>query len=529
MEYAIDFGTSNTAIARTDGTGEIETIRLSGLSLLQGDNPPLIPSIVYVEDACQGRVLVGQEVRDRGLDLKTSPSGEKRYFHSFKRGIGAGLPGFAPELDGQTVTLDRVGAWFLNRLLDALPDAEALVFTVPVESFEAYRYWLATLCAPRDRIKQVRLLDEPTAAALGYGLRGDGETVLVIDFGGGTLDLALVKLQAAPRGDRAHPLGLLLKWGDRAVNTQRRAPTARTLAKAGQHLGGMDIDHWLADYFQRQCGLPSANPIVARLAERIKIALSSSDTATEVYFDERTFESYELSLDRPTFEAILTQQGFFQRLEATLDRVAQQAQSQGVDLQQVDAVLLVGGTAQIPAVRNWVRQRFAPEIVRSDRPFEAIARGAVSQRWEVTDILYHSYGIRYWDKRYKRHGWHPIVRSGQALPLTAPVELVLGASVADQPSIELIVGELAETDIEVYFEGDRLVTRSLNSRTLEVRPLNDTNAGRTIARLDPPGQPGIDRVKVTFTIDARRMLCITVEDLLAGETLLANCPVVQLA
>ena len=97
MAIAIDFGTSNTVVARWNPVNQqAETLSLGGLSIQQNLNPPLIPSLVYVENAIDNKVLVGQQVRDRGLDL----SGESRFFRSFKRGIGADIQGFLPELDG---------------------------------------------------------------------------------------------------------------------------------------------------------------------------------------------------------------------------------------------------------------------------------------------------------------------------------------------------------------------------------------------------------------------------------------------
>ena len=86
MAIAIDFGTSNTVISRWNAaTKQAETVTLPGLSLVGGMNPPLIPSLVYVEDESKDRVLLGQMVRDRGLDLQS----DNRYFRGFKRGIGA--------------------------------------------------------------------------------------------------------------------------------------------------------------------------------------------------------------------------------------------------------------------------------------------------------------------------------------------------------------------------------------------------------------------------------------------------------
>ncbi|NJL40101.1 MAG: Hsp70 family protein [Leptolyngbyaceae cyanobacterium SM1_4_3] len=528
MVYAIDFGTSNTVIARWNAaTQQPETLALIDLSFRLGKNPPLIPSLVYVEDAASGKVLAGQTVRDRGLDLSSDP----RFFRNFKRGIGAEIQGFLPELDGQTVALEQTGQWFLTQVIQQLqrdPNFNSLVFTVPVDSFEAYRNWLSGVCQSL-QVEQVRMLDEPTAAALGYGLAA-GETLLVIDFGGGTLDLSLVQLQG-DRQSQSKPLGFILKWGQKTLTESGQRPKiARVLAKAGQNLGGSDIDNWLVDYFATTQGL-AVTPLTLRLAERLKVQLSEQTEAAEAYFNDETFESYELQLDRDRFTTILQEHQFFERLDESMTQVLRQARRQGLEVSDINAVLLVGGTAQIPAVQDWVKQYFEPEKIRSERPFEAIAQGAlqISQGIDLKDFLYHSYGIRYWDRRNNRHSWHPLIKEGQPYPMPDPVELVLGASTDNQPSIELVIGELgAEVGgTEVFFEGDRLVTRSLSSGKTQVQPLNDQAS--TIAKLTPPGSPGSDRIKVLFWLDGDRFLRITVEDLFTAETLLENRAVVQLS
>ncbi|MEA5575805.1 Hsp70 family protein [Anabaena sp. UHCC 0451] len=528
---AIDFGTSNTVITRWNPvTQQSETLTLPGLSIQQSLNPPMIPSLVYVEEASQGKILVGQQVRDRGLDLK----GDTRFFRSFKRGIGANIQGFLPELDGEMITFEKVGKWFLTRIIKELAPMEggldSLVLTVPVDSFEAYRYWLGRVCQALP-VKEVRMLDEPTAAALGYGLAAQ-ENLLVIDFGGGTLDLSLVTLdqnaQANPK-----PVGFLLKWGDKSLaeDSKQKVKTARVLAKAGQNLGGTDIDNWIVDYFAKTQGLP-VNAVIARLAERVKIQLSTQNQASEVYFNDETFESYELDLNRQTLENILKENGFFDKLHDAMMTLLQQARRQAIELDDINAVLLVGGSVQLPAVQTWVSQYFEPEKIRCERPFEAIAQGAlqITQGLEIKDYLYHSYGVRYWDRRHQRHSWQPIIKTGQAYPMSQPVELVLGASRENQPSIELIIGELgAQTGgTEVYFDGDRLITRQLESFATTVRPLNDTENGKKIAKLSPPGFPGSDRIKVLFQVDAQGFLRITIEDLLTNNTLAENQLVTQL-
>ncbi|MEA5572005.1 Hsp70 family protein [Calothrix sp. UHCC 0171] len=535
MAIAIDFGTSNTVIARWNPvTQQPETLSLSGLSIQQSLNPPLIPSLVYVEDARQGKILAGQQVRDRGLDLVNEP----RFFRSFKRGIGADIQGFLPEIDGKNVTFEDAGKWFLTQVISQLslstPEVvDSLVLTVPVDSFETYRYWLGGVCEDL-AVQEVRMLDEPTAAALGYGM-SDREILLVIDFGGGTLDLSLVRLdQTVQQAASSKPLGFLLKFGNKSLaeDSKQKVKTARVLAKAGQNLGGTDIDNWIVDHFAKTQGLVTT-PLTTRLAEKVKIQLSTQTQAGEVYFNEETFESYEIDLNRDTFTEILKNNGFFQRLDDAMTSLLQQARRQGIEVADINAVLLVGGTSQLPAVQEWVKNYFDAGIIKCDRPFEAIAQGALqlTQGLEIKDFLYHSYGIRYWDRRNNRHSWHPIVKSGQPYPMSQPVELVLGASMENQPSIELIMGELgAESGgTEVYFDGDRLITRRLDGGVTSVKPLNDKDGARSIANLTPPGFPGSDRVKIMFLVDGQRFLRITVEDLLTNETLLENQLVAQLS
>lgn len=533
MTIAIDFGTSNTLVTRWNPVSQQpETLTLSGLSLKMSDNPPLIPSLVYVEDASRNEVIIGQNVRDRGLDLKS----DSRFFRSFKRGIGADIQGFLPELDEEVITFEKVGELFLSSVINNLIETEflgkdvleSLILTVPVDSFETYRNWLGHVCQSLP-VQQIRMIDEPTASALGYGIKSGG-TILVVDFGGGTLDLSLVRLETK---NIQQPLGFILKWGQKDLSkSNQKSTTARVLAKAGQNLGGSDIDNWIGDYFTTTQGVKSS-PLITRLAEKLKIQLSSKNQASEVYFDDQEFESYQLDLDRDTLETILKQNDFFTRLDESMIQVLQQARRVGIETTDIDAVLLVGGTVLIPSVKTWINQYFDRSKIKSEKPFEAIAQGALqlTQGVEVQDFLYHNYGIRYWDRRNNKHNWHSIIKSGQSYPLQKPIELLLGASVENQPSIELIIGELGTDtgNTEVYFDGDRLITKLLSSEETLVKPLNDRDGARTIAQLNPPGFPGSDRIKLLFTVDEKCFLRLTVKDLLTNQTLLENQIVVQLS
>ncbi len=522
MVLAIDFGTSNTVLCRWNvATQSAEVLALDAIAQ-RVSGQALVPSLLYVEDAQQANVLIGQPVRDQGLDRS------ERCFKNFKRGIGTSIQGFMPDLDGRTLSFEQVGEWFLTQVIEQLRQQEdpldEVVLTVPVDSFETYRNWLGRLCQSW-HVNRVRMIDEPTAAALGYGLT-DNQTVLVIDFGGGTLDLAIVQL----RGGRSQGLGYILKWGQKAMGASaQKVSTAKVLAKAGENLGGADIDQWVAQYLCDHYGI-SVSPLTLRLAEQLKIQLSTALSANESYFDDETFDSYDLTLEREQFETVLQEQGFFERLDKRVTEVLQQGRRQGIDIEDIDAVLLVGGTTQIPAIQTWAKRRFEQTNLYCDRPFTAVSAGALQlQQVKLTDFLYHGYGIRFWDRRNNCHGWHPIIPQGQPYPMTQPVELVLGASSDKQPSIELIIGELGQQQgsTEVYFEANRLVTRQTQAGQSIAQPLNDK--APKIASLNPPGMPGEDRVKLSFTVDQNRLLRVTVEDMLTAEVLATNQAVVELS
>ncbi|AFZ46781.1 Heat shock protein 70 [Cyanobacterium stanieri PCC 7202] len=527
MAIAIDFGTSNTVITKFDpDTQTTEIVKLANIAQKTALNPELIPSLVYVKDAQNLDLIVGQKVRNQGLDI----SNDKRFFSNFKRGIGSNIQGFLPQLDNQNITFEQIGEWFLSSILNELSEKpDSLIITVPVDSFESYRNWLTEVCQ-KWQIEQVRIIDEPTAAALGYETQQD-DFILVVDFGGGTIDFSLVQLDL---GKSKQAQGFILKWGEKVLgtNSAQKNKIAKVIAKAGMNLGGADLDNWLMDYFHREKDIPKSS-LISRLAERIKIKLSQEESAEEVYFNDRTLETYELSLDRKTFEEILNENQFFPQLDNLMENVLQQAQRNGVVKENIDKVLLVGGGSQIPALQTWLQSYFSPEKIKCDRPFSAIAMGAlkIEQGLQIKDFLYHSYGIRYWNRRKNRHDWHTIIPSGQPYPMANPIPLYLGASVENQPSIELIIGELGEqiTSTEVYFDGDRIVTKQVTSGNTTVQPLNDKEGGRSIAQLNPLGNPGSDRIKVLFMVDEQCTLRITVEDLLSNETLIDNCAVAQLS
>lgn len=513
--YAIDFGTSNTVVARWNSvTEQKETLKLPSFSTKWTGLPPLVPSLIYVEDARLGSVLCGQEVRDRGLDLHQ----DVRCFRNFKRGIGLPISGFQPKLDGQLVSLDQTGQWFLKAIIRKLqscaPELETLILTVPVDSFDAYRHWLTQLCQVLE-IPHIKMVDEPTAAALGYHLDHQ-DIILVVDFGGGTLDLSLVQLS------RENTTGQSLQWGEQNRTELSFPHKARVIAKVAQNLGGADIDYWLADYFAATRGF-QVTPLAVRLSERLKIQLSQHAKATEVYFDDQSLESYELEIKRSEFNQILDQHHFFEIFNTATAQLLHQAKREGLTVADIHAMPVVGGTGKIPAVQDQLCQNFSSDRIYTHQPFEAIAHGALqlSQGVQLQDHLYHGYGIHYWDWQRQCHGWQPLIPVGQPYPMTEPVEIILGASSEHQQHLELYLGELGSNQINtaIYFEGDRLITKTLPQDHTPVKILQTRHPQ---IPLDPLGYPGQDRIRLLCWIDGNRMLRATVEDRISKKILIEN-------
>src|SRR5574341_2154037 len=241
-KVSIDFGTTNTVVAvwRESLNGP-ETLYLPGLSGPSEDGlPPLIPSLLYVEHGEPMSVVAGHAVRSGGLDTQE----DERFFSSFKRGIAASVRPLARTVDGAAWDEARVGEVFLKRVLDGIIDQEGgeideVVLTVPVESFEQYLKWLKDGLAKggnagRWQVNQIRVVDESTAAALGYDVRAPDELVLVFDFGGGTLDISLVRMPYAEESR-----GILLETGKRPDGDQDSIQIGQTevrvIARSEEH------------------------------------------------------------------------------------------------------------------------------------------------------------------------------------------------------------------------------------------------------------------------------------------------------
>lgn len=566
-KIAVDFGTTNTVVAVwRDAADAAETIRLPGLSAPPtASQPPVVPSQIYVAEASEvgeQDVITGQAVQSGGYDVQ----GDARFFASFKRGIAARTHPLARTIDGVEWDEARAGEVFLRQVLDAVlaeeGGVEELVLTVPVQSFERYLKWLRDETAiihgnTPGQVQRVRVVDESTAAALGYGVRSPGELILVVDFGGGTLDVSLVRMPIAEEGE-----GVVLEgarraasgngFGGRTAAGGRRATggrgmvgspsggevEARVVAKAGRVLGGDDVDHWLLDELLERSGasrseVGNAYAQLKLACEAAKIRLSDHESAEVSVFDPDTFRTYRATFTRSQLEDLLDQHDFYSAVQQTVNKALRGARARGIFPEDIGAVLLIGGTSQIPSVQRLLRSQFGSERVCLHKPFEAVAHGALKLAvgMGLDDFLYHAYGVRHLSPLTGRHEWEEIIPAGTRYPLDAPLELILAASRDGQEVIELVIGEVEESAggvAEVMF-GERAILMVDGGIELRhVVALNDEDGSRTVAHLDPPGRAGEDRVEVVFDVDRNRTLRVTVTDMMTNRVLLHNAPVVEL-
>lgn len=532
-KVAIDFGTTNSVVVHKSDKGGEELVTLPGLSqpALDGQ-PPIVPSLVYVRDGSGERLVVGQTARDENLNRQH----DNRLFRNFKRGIVASPAPPPREIDG-TLWADRdAGRVFLQAMLAALPyelsEVEQLAVSVPVVAFEGYLEWL-TEAMPGIAPEKIRVVDESTAAALGYGVTQPGALVLVFDFGGGSLDLSLVQLPES-REKAGGLLGGLL-------GGESKTHAARVIAKAGRILGGSDVDQWLLAHVLRESGLTPADvghtyAALLTACEQAKIALS---TQASVSFDFEVGEQpYSMTLTRERLESILDENGFFAALRAIMDKVLHTARQRGIFREDVHYVLMVGGTSLMPSVQALLGDIFGADAVQSHKPFTAVAEGAleVAAGAGLQDYLVHSYGLRYLDESSGEHRYEEIISMGSAYPASKPVEVRLGAAHAGQPEVEFVIGEIDAHSvemIEVQYENGQavFVARANSEAQAQVIPLNAGSAQashETLARLNPAGKPGKDRLKAAFRVDEQRHLRVTVRDTKTKKRLLDDVMLVTL-
>jgi molecular chaperone DnaK (HSP70) len=557
--WAIDLGTTNSALARwDDAAGQAKLVVLPSVCRdPHGDDPlaapRLVPSAIDFLDrpGLLDRIGAWPPLERTALFGRLAVIGRP----ALARNQGSMRPSFVPawkpglsteplrplaRVGDRTIDARQAAHRFLRELLRETKRATGarireLVATTPVAIFEGYRAELRAIFEVLG-IAKARFLDEPVAAALGYGLNlAEQREALVVDIGGGTMHVALVRF--SPR---------------RALEGE-----AIVLGKRGHALGGNAVDGWVLEALCRDIGYDLGRDDgdeVTRLWRRFLLS-EARRVKEEVFFAEEAeflidppgrtgSRSVPAKLRRERLSALLEEQGFLRRLGASIDEVLA---DNGMKEGDVEDVLLVGGSTLLPGVYPRIEERFGRSRVRAWQPFEAVVHGAATfagGRIAARDFIVHDYAFVTHDAATGAREHTVVVPRGTRFPTAADLwkrELVPTCALGEPETIfKLLVCEVARFDGAGAAGGpaDRRFVWDATGRLHRLGgaegeaelavPLNAANP--TLGVLDPPHEPGDrrPRLEIAFGVNAERWLIATVRDLLTGRRLLDEEPVVRL-
>ncbi|MEN8238375.1 MAG: molecular chaperone DnaK [Actinomycetota bacterium] len=461
----IDLGTTNSVVSVLEG-GEPKVVA-------NAEGNRTTPSVVAF--AKNGEVLVGDQAKRQAI---TNP---ERTVRSVKRHMGED---WSIDIDDKTYTAQEISARILQKLK---ADAEAYlgepvtkaVITVPAYFGDAQRQ--ATKEAGQIAGLEVeRIVNEPTAASLAYGLDNDrDELILVFDLGGGTFDVSVLEI------------------GEGVFEVKSTA--------GDTHLGGDDWDDkvmaWLVDGFKSDHGVdlskdPMALTRLKEAAEKSKIELSTvQETEINLPFITATAEGpihLLKTLSRSEFERMTTD--LTERTRAPFQRAIKDA---GVTMSEIDHVLLVGGSTRMPAVASIVQELAGKEPNRGVNPDEVVALGAALQAGVLTgdvsgilllDVTPLTLGVEtegnLFTKMIERNTTIPTRRSE-----------IFTTAADSQPEVEINV-----------LQGERSMAA------------DNMSLGRFKLTGIPPAPRGVPQIEVTFDIDANGIVSVSAKDLGTGKS-----------
>ncbi len=466
----IDLGTSNSAAAVLRGGRPVIIPSAEGISL----GGKAFPS--YVAITADGQTLIGEAARRQAT---ANPEGTAT---GFKRSMGRREK---IQLRDRSFTPEQLSSFLLQKIKR---DAEAFlgepidkaVVTVPAYFDDNQRSATKDACRIAG-IEVARLVNEPTAASLAYGLDRSGEElrIVVVDFGGGTLDVTI------------------MEFGKGVFEVKATSGDTR--------LGGTDMDQRLLDYllerFESETGVdlrddPKALARLREAAEVAKIELSTS-TTTHVslpYITAIGGEPKHLELDLTRTELERQVREVIERCRVPVEQAFSDA---GLNVREIDRIVFVGGPTRMPAVRAFFEELFGRKAEMGIDPMECVASGAAIQAGvlsgEVGDIV--------------------LV---DVTPLTLGVETLGGVATALVPRN----APIPVKHTEVFTTAADMQTAVTIHVYQGERPMAADNTSLGEFNLDgiPPAPRGVPKIEVTFDIDANGILNVTAEDQASGRS-----------
>ncbi len=489
---AIDLGSSTTVVVFQKENGQHpELLDLPPISRSPGE----IPSLVWKSSEKGEPYLIGQQI----IDLNLINEKENNLSQDFKRWIGS--TEIEPIYDSK-ITPEKAGEILIQNIWKEVSkkvNIKRLVLTAPVDTYREYRTWIVNVCNSLE-VKEIALVDEPTAAAMGAGLE-PGSTLLVLDFGGSTIDMSIVALEGGE--GQASPIAQLVRFDGNNLEgkSTQVLRTAKVLGKSGLRLGGKDIDRWISHHL-----LPEENPnnLILKKVEELKCELSDTNIKDTLVITKKVKNNQNeekfLKLSKKGLEELLIEKGLLKSIEKLYIQTINIAKRNSFELKDLDSVVLVGGGSRIPLIKNYLSNICNSIPFLTPPPIEAIALGALNLTpgVQIKDVLNKGVSLRCWNKKNEKHIWHPLFLAGQTWPTNKPLEIILAASLNNQLSIDLIIGEPQEEGSNeiVYINGLPTV-KTIESKD-KIKKINNTIISIPI---DPPGEIGQDCIKLIFNIN----------------------------